>query len=813
VSSGKAVLTGNQITNFNTGIKVIYASPIIKYNTIVQGNKGIWINNPSGPIINFNNIYDQVMVDSKPPYQILNQNCLDIDAQYNYWGPAMTDSMNRGGNPKNLFGIFDHFDSTFCGTVDYTNWFTRIYTNTPPQITSVPPSRVQRGQLYQYQAQAWDKENDPLAYALQNPPAGMTIDSTSGLLQWTPLVAGNNTVRIMVRDTAYGEASQQYILTVYNDTVPPDNHLTLTASALTKNAIRLQWNPGAILATDADSVGIWYRTDRYPLSPNESGAVRVPGFGRNVTSDTVSGLVTNRTYYFTLLVHDSAGNWSDTARSAQDTARIINHAPQWVGDSTVYVHEDSLLTYHARLYDMDGDSVTLTLGAHPAWLSLQHDTIITGTAPHNAPDTVFHAIFTDGDLVDTAIVAVYVVTAADSLNSAPSLTLTPISGNKSGDVVFSYVITDAEKDTIRLLTPSYSVTNGAAWLPATVTGKTTSITESDYSGSLTWRSEIDLRGQVRDSVRFRLMPFDVKAGRGDSTGVFSVRNLLGDYDHDLAIDFDDFAVFALAWRQHDTTKELGPVTGTLPSLTLTPDGVLDGKDLYTFIRTWNWAAAHPAALSKTAVPPVCGDVRITMTQRNDAWICGLTGAAELLAVQLTVTPLSGHLTGLAPAHDAPGMLSVSRLEDDGTAGVLMLAAPDLPGLPADMAAIKVTGAAAVRIDFEVRDMANRVIARGQREFNLAPSAARAAVTVTPHPFTSALCLNYAGPHTGNILLNIHAADGTLVRTITGTKSDEDSYSMNWDGTNSAGRALPVGLYHYRLSINGAAHSGRLLKTR
>src|SRR5205823_4205468 len=58
--------------------------------------------------------------------------------------------------------------------------------NHPPQITSSPSSPASVGSLYQYAVTATDPDGNAITFALPQAPAGMTIDSTTGRVQWTP---------------------------------------------------------------------------------------------------------------------------------------------------------------------------------------------------------------------------------------------------------------------------------------------------------------------------------------------------------------------------------------------------------------------------------------------------------------------------------------------------------------------------------------------------------------------------------------------------------------------------------------------------
>jgi len=88
--------------------------------------------------------------------------------------------------------------------------------NLAPVITSAPVTVATEEVLYSYDVDATDPDGDPLTYALTTSPAGMTIDSATGLVQWTPSAtqAGSHNVTVEVSDGRGGSDSQSYAIAV-----------------------------------------------------------------------------------------------------------------------------------------------------------------------------------------------------------------------------------------------------------------------------------------------------------------------------------------------------------------------------------------------------------------------------------------------------------------------------------------------------------------------------------------------------------------------------------------------------------------------
>jgi arylsulfatase A-like enzyme len=97
-------------------------------------------------------------------------------------------------------------------TQDFT--ITVAPASVPPQITSTPVTTGSTSQQYRYQARA--SGDQPITWALEAGPAGMSI-TAGGLVTWMPAAAGNFAVRIGARNAA-GSATQAYNVTVTGPT-------------------------------------------------------------------------------------------------------------------------------------------------------------------------------------------------------------------------------------------------------------------------------------------------------------------------------------------------------------------------------------------------------------------------------------------------------------------------------------------------------------------------------------------------------------------------------------------------------------------
>ena len=85
----------------------------------------------------------------------------------------------------------------------------------PKFIPTTPAAPTQN--LFSYAVAAIDPENDPVTYSLEVGPQGMTIDGQTGQIRWVipPALSGTHHVKVVVKDTHDGWASQEFDVTLH----------------------------------------------------------------------------------------------------------------------------------------------------------------------------------------------------------------------------------------------------------------------------------------------------------------------------------------------------------------------------------------------------------------------------------------------------------------------------------------------------------------------------------------------------------------------------------------------------------------------
>ena len=134
------------------------------------------------------------------------------------WTPG--ESQAPGVYPITVL-VSDNGSPSLGATRSFT--ITAVEVNDPPSVSSITDKTAQDGLQLTVQVSATDPELDTLTYSLDSPPAGATIDSSTGLFRWTPSEAQSPaTFTITVRTTDDG-SPHRFTLTSFDVVVAEHN--------------------------------------------------------------------------------------------------------------------------------------------------------------------------------------------------------------------------------------------------------------------------------------------------------------------------------------------------------------------------------------------------------------------------------------------------------------------------------------------------------------------------------------------------------------------------------------------------------------
>ncbi|MDF2179906.1 putative Ig domain-containing protein [Aliiglaciecola sp. CAU 1673] len=239
--------------------------------------------------------------------------------------------------------------------------------NRVPIITSTAVTSAAEDAIYLYQVMATDEDAlNTLSFELSQSPNGMTIDASTGLINWMPEQrdVGEHSVTVIAIDPEQGQATQSYQLSVANTNDKPV--ITSTALTSTNEDELYQYQ---VLATDEDiddqlTYGLLQHPEGMNIDPQGGLISWLP-------AQVDVGL-----HLIELSVTDQLGE-SDN-QHFQLSVININDAPVLAEVAPQTVKATETLSFQLNASDEDGDSLQFSLldapdgaevDAQTAWFS------------------------------------------------------------------------------------------------------------------------------------------------------------------------------------------------------------------------------------------------------------------------------------------------------------------------------------------------------------------------------------------------------------------------------------------------------------
>ncbi|WNO11572.1 putative Ig domain-containing protein [Teredinibacter sp. KSP-S5-2] len=320
--------------------------------------------------------------------------------------------------------------------------------NRAPSFTSQPVLSAQEGSLYTYDAEATDPDaRERLEFALQVAPTGMTVDATTGVINWTPINAqvGQQTVILRVTDNQGAFAEQVFTVTVSNV-----NQAPVISSSPVTSATELQAYSYQVIAVDPDlGDSLSYRLSTAPqgMTINAQGAISwTPTVGQAGTQSV------------TVVVEDAAG-LSDT-QNFSISVEERNLAPTIDSSPVTQAVENTLYQYQVTAIDGNGDALTYALGQFPPGMTIEPLTGLVSWTPTTEQIGTHDIIVVVSDTRGGSGSQSFTVTVAEQ-NVAPVFT-TQTLDNATEDTAYRFTVLASDPNAGDVL--SFSKVNGPAAL-------------------------------------------------------------------------------------------------------------------------------------------------------------------------------------------------------------------------------------------------------------------------------------------------------------------------------------------------------------
>jgi hypothetical protein len=283
--------------------------------------------------------------------------------------------------------------------------------NAAPTLAAVANQTSNVGQALALQLAGSDPEGTPLTYSATGLPAGLAINSTTGLISGTPATAGTFTVNATVSDGSLTSSrSFTWTIVAAADTTAPTVTITGPTSAATYTASA---STITLAGAASDNVGV---TQVSWVNSRGGSGTATGTTNWSVGSVTLQGGVN----VLTITARDAAGN---TATDVITVTSTVNGAPTLapVANQTSTFGQPVSLQLVGS--DPEGAPLTYSASGLPPGLSLNATTgVITGT-PAVVGSDYMTARVSDGSLTASrTFLWTFVAATADT--TAPTVTIT-----------------------------------------------------------------------------------------------------------------------------------------------------------------------------------------------------------------------------------------------------------------------------------------------------------------------------------------------------------------------------------------------------
>ena len=352
-----------------------------------------------------------------------------------------------------------------------------------PNITSQPITGAIEDQLYTYQVEVFDENDDILEYSLLEYPLGMNIDKSSGLVTWLPLNddVGTHNVIMQVSDGIF-TTNQSFSIYVQNVNDKP-KIISIPISNAAQDASYFY----DVDAIDEDNDVLVYSLLKI-----------YEGMSINQTSGLINWTPNNSQVGIDVVVVEvSDGNLTDSQEFIINVSNV-NDLPVIISLPVTKATQNEPYTYDVDAHDIDNDTLTYSLVNYPKGMNINETSGNITWLPGNEDVGIHNVTVKVSD--DFGFVLQPYALLVENINDKPVINSTPITEAKIGKT-YAYDVDayDIDNDSLSyffVAAPkgmTISKTNGLIkWKPkASQKGNNTVIVEVS-DGNLTDRQEFAL---------------------------------------------------------------------------------------------------------------------------------------------------------------------------------------------------------------------------------------------------------------------------------------------------------------------------------
>ena len=284
---------------------------------------------------------------------------------------------------------------------------------------------------------------------------------------------------------------------------------------------------------------------------------------------------------------------------------------------------------------------------------------------------------------------------------------------------------------------------------------------------------------------------------------------LSDYDKNNTVDLADLNTFADGWNNNDLTKELGPVSGTVPYFKPAPDQEFNTRDGMAFVRMWTWDKTQGSGKLMAKLQSNQGNPLNTEIEADHIMVYPPKGTKAIeLILNYPVIDMSMALPKSEMFSDK-GM-SLSMTDTVGGNLIINTAYFEKSDLPVriDLKHLQRDRNVPVDISYIFIGETAEVLSSGNEFLDIKPIPKEFALHNNyPNPFNPVTTINYDLAKEGNVSLVVYDVMGREVIRLNDSFMPAGYHTVRWNARNQYGIEVSAGVYFYHIQ------AGEFVKTQ
>ena len=312
----------------------------------------------------------------------------------------------------------------------------------------------------------------------------------------------------------------------------------------------------------------------------------------------------------------------------------------------------------------------------------------------------------------------------------------------------------------------------------------------------------------RDQLSFKINDLKDLAGitAADQTITYNTATL-ADFNQDSNVDAGDLSSFVVAWNGDDFTKELGPSTGTVPNLILSPDNKYDLEDVMGFTRMWHWSRKNGVS---GKLLTHFGE-EINYTQNGSRISIDWQEGAAVGQFEFIYEPALVRIN----EDKTPNKENVELAYVDTISGSNTFAYANISNNKYLNKSFitKVNGKESRPVDliYQFYSIDGQLIAQGSKSMLLKAIPEEFTLHQNyPNPFNPVTTINYDLPQQTHVNLMIYDILGREVVKLINEETPAGYQSVIWNTRNNFGQPVSAGIYFYQIQTKGFVKTRKMV---